>query len=1290
MRFFSRFSIRYTFPAVLATMAVLLTFASGLYTWLVEVRKLNELTGLRAAAIGNMIVPRVEHSLPRGGDDVMRDFAGLPAIPGFALALLCDERDQISHSTRPDWVNWPLASTPVADARELLARARATKSLQLQESPDRSRLRAAFPFALPPSPGELRSSRTGVFYSETDLAGPRRALLVDAAGRALVMAGIAGVLCVLMVLYLNSRYFHRVGILLGRAGAIGRGEAPAAAVLAGGDELAQIDAAVDRMARDLAARDILVRESETRYRSLARNFPNGMILLYDRDLCYTLAEGTEMSALGLRREDFEGKPVGSVLSEAAGIEVLAREALAGRGRMTMVPVKSRHYQVDFSPVRDATGVVVAGMVVAQNVTERRKNEEQLRASEARFAGLVQNLDGIIWKAESPFVRFSFVSQQAERILGYPLGRWLGEPNFWAEHILPEDRAAAMQFRLECGRERKSGSFAYRLLRADGVAIWVRDFVAVEARDGNSIRLQGVMLDITRTRQTELELAERELHYRALFDSAPDAIYVAVADGDDLGRIVDVNDTAVRTLGWTRAELLEMNIDQVAQPTAGTMVKDRLSLVVRGQMRQFLGRHVRKDRSGFAVEVTARSCVVKGRLCVLAFARDLTQHLLQTAEVRESRNRLRTTFDSLVEGIVVQDSTGRILENNAASERILGLSREQLLGRTSVDSRWCAIDADGRPFPGDSHPAMVSLRTGRAQRGVVMGVHKPDGSLTWIEINTEVLLEPDGRVTGVVASFSDITERRKAAAQVKQSELQLESVINSVTDAIITLDDDGLIVVFNRSAEKMFGYSRDEMLGRDLSRLLPERFRVVHAGHVRLFATGMATSRDMGEFRKISALRRNGEEFPVEASISRIELGGRRLFTVILRDITQRQEERRRRHELEQQLQQSQKLESLGTLAGAITHDFNNLLTGILGHIDLAQTAPGVDPATREMLEPARRGALMARDLVKRLLLFARRRSEGPFAAVDLTALVRDTLPLLTAAANASIKVKENLPAGPLFVFGDASQLQQLVMNLGMNAIHAIESGCGDITVGLEELAVDTVASDDRVGRYARLTVCDTGVGMNAETRRRLFEPFFTTKQPGQGTGLGLAIVHGVVFAHGGRIHVESEVGCGTTFFVTLPLVTVEDGDRAAELAREAGARVLAGLRVLVVDDEVVVATLLKTALTGFGANVTMFTSAMQAGAAFSADCASFDAAVVDLSMPEINGLELSREFRRIRPDLPLVLVSGDMYRHDLGSLGNDGRTILVHKPFEIELLHAEMQRLRVLISQAQGNPTARS
>ena len=1290
MRFFSRFSIRYTVPTVLATMAVLLTVASGLYTWLVEARKLNELTGLRAAAIGNMIVPRIEHSLPLGGDDVMRDFAGLPAVPGLVLALLCDERDQIIQSTRPDWVNWPLASTSAADAKELLARARATQSVQLRESPDRSRLRAAFPFAMPPLPGELRSPRSGVFYSETDLAGPRRALLADAVGRAVVMAAIAGILCTLMVLYLNSRYFQRVGILLGRAGAIGRGESPPAAVLAGGDELAQIDVAVDRMARGLAARDALVRESESRYRSLARNFPNGAILLYDPELRYTLAEGTELAALGLRREDFEGKLVGSVLPGTAEIDSLARSALAGRGGMTVLTIKGRHYQIDVSPVRDAAGVVVAGMVVAQNVTERKKNEEQLRASEARFSGLVQNLDGIIWKAEPPFVRFSFVSQQAERILGYPLGRWLGEPNFWADHIFPEDRAPAMQFRLECGRERKSGSFAYRLIRADGGTIWVRDFVAVEAKDGDSIRLVGVMLDITRTRQTELELTERELHYRTLFDSSPDAIYVVVADGDDLGRIVDVNDTAVRTLGWTRAELLAMSIDQVALPTAGTMVKDRLGLIVRGHVRQFSGRHVRKDRSGLPVEVTARSCVVNGRICVLAFARDLTQHLLQTAEVRESRNRLRTTFDALVEGIVVQDSTGRILENNAASERILGLSRDQLVGLTSVDSRWCAIHPDGKPFPGETHPAMVSLRTGRAQRGVVMGVHKPDGGLTWIEINTEVILEPDGRVTGVVASFSDITERRNAAIQVKQSELQLESVINSVTDAIITVDEDGLIVVFNRSAEKMFGFSKDEILGQDLSRLLPERFRIVHAEHVRRFAMGAAMSRDMGELRKISALRRNGEEFPIEASISRIELEGRKLFTVILRDVTQRQEERRRRHELEQQLQQSQKLESLGTLAGAITHDFNNLLTGILGHIDLAQTVPGVDQSTREMLEPARRGALMARDLVKRLLLFARRRSEGPFAPVDLTALMRDTLPLLTAAASAAIKVQANLPAEPLFVFGDASQLQQMVMNLVVNAVHAIEPGGGDIAVSLEELPAAALASDEPVERYVRLAVRDTGVGMDGETRRRLFEPFFTTKQPGQGTGLGLAIVHGVVFAHGGRIHVESEVGCGTTFFVTLPLVTVEDGDRAAEPSREAGARVLAGLRVLVVDDEVVVATLLKTALTGFGAVVTMFTSAVQAREAFSAECSSFDAAVVDLSMPEITGLELSREFRLLRPDLPLVLVSGDMYRHDLGSLANEGRTILVHKPFEIELLHAEMQRLRVLISPGLGNPTVRS
>jgi len=531
--------------------------------------------------------------------------------------------------------------------------------------------------------------------------------------------------------------------------------------------------------------------------------------------------------------------------------------------------------------------------------------------------------------------------------------------------------------------------------------------------------------------------------------------------------------------------------------------------------------------------------------------------------------------------------------------------------------------------------------------------------------------------GMVALLSLVitaleAERNQSEATLRKQERGLRTLTDNLPDIIMRLDRDLRVVFINRSVEPVTGLAASRFLGRSTIEAglpiapVPEWLAGLHRA--------LATARpEMLEFEFVGGLgpRRWTAQMLPELD----EQGAVQSLLIISRDVTER-------HRLEDQLRQSQKLEAVGTLAGGIAHDFNNILTGIFGNTEMAMMdLPDKAPAQvwlQRVLQAARR----ARSLVDQILAFSRRQ-EQKRVPLQVQAIVQEAMQLLRPSIPASIAFTTELPAATPPVMADPGQLHQVLMNLVTNAASAIGPAAGRIDIRVEVVDVDAEAVRQRpqlrCGRFVRLSVSDTGCGMDAATLARIFEPFFTTKKPGTGTGLGLAVVHGIVEQHEGCALVYSEPGKGTTFLIYLP---VSENVPAAPLAGNA-AEVPSGRgeMVMIVDDEEIVLQVAAEILQRLGYRTIVHHDPEAALQSFTADPHACDLVITDLTMPKLKGTELAAQLWQIRPDLPVVLCTGFNASSAGAGAALPARLRHLAKPFTVEAL-------AIAVAESLGAPPA--
>ncbi len=486
---------------------------------------------------------------------------------------------------------------------------------------------------------------------------------------------------------------------------------------------------------------------------------------------------------------------------------------------------------------------------------------------------------------------------------------------------------------------------------------------------------------------------------------------------------------------------------------------------------------------------------------------------------------------------------------------------------------------------------------------------------------------------------NITERKSAETTIEQERRQLAGIINSSMDGIITIDESERIVIFNAAAEKIFQCRAADMIGRRIAPLIPERFRSLHSQHVRRFGGADLPHFEMGKGRAIAGLRSTGEEFPIEASISQTILNGRKFFTLTCRDMTERARAEETRRKLESQLLQSQKMEAIGLLAGGVAHDFNNLLTVIASYTELLIEALA---SNEELCEPARaikEASKRAASLTRQLLVFSRQHVSDA-VVLNLNALVSESEKMLRRLIGEDIRITTSLDPAIGSVKADPAQLNQVLMNLALNARDAMPKG-GTLSIETRSLQGDCGLKGSTGA--VLLAVADTGVGMTPDVASRVFEPFFTTKGVGKGTGLGLSVVHGIVEQSGGRIEMASQPGCGTTFQIYLPVHNESPAER--ELP-ELSALPRGSETILLVEDDEAVRRLAVLSLTTHGYRVVSAVDGQDALRVLE-ECPdgddlllTIDLLLTDVVMPNLDGLDLARMLRVRLPGLRILFMSG--------------------------------------------------
>ncbi|MCK6483528.1 MAG: PAS domain S-box protein [Phycisphaerae bacterium] len=503
----------------------------------------------------------------------------------------------------------------------------------------------------------------------------------------------------------------------------------------------------------------------------------------------------------------------------------------------------------------------------------------------------------------------------------------------------------------------------------------------------------------------------------------------------------------------------------------------------------------------------------------------------------------------------------------------------------------------------------------------------------IHVRGAPVLDEAGNVVRLFGTAQDVTDMRRAESALRLSEARLNGILQSAMDAIITINADQRIVFFNAAAEKMFRCRAAQAVGAPIERFIPERFRATHAAHIRRFGETGITSRTMGALGALSGLRADGEEFPIEASISQVTLENEKYFSVILRDISQRKQ-------LEEQLLHAQKMEGIGRLAGGVAHDFNNWLTAIFGYLELARDAlPQGNPA-HDFLAGIREAAERAAALTNQLLAFARKQIIEP-RIVDLGELVGNVERLLSRLLGEDIRLHTRAAPDAWSVRIDPSHFEQIIVNLAVNARDAMPCG-GTLSIEVQNVLLDdgytSTHPEVAPGEYVLLAVSDTGHGMDAAVQQHIFEPFFTTKDRSKGTGLGLATVHGVVKQHGGHIWLYSEPGKGTTFKIYLPRA-VED-QAAAASAPPAAPSTRGTETVLIVEDEPLVRWVAAQTLRNHGYTVLEAAGGDEALKLAASNHDKIDLVMTDVVMPGMSGQEVASALRERRRDLKVLFASG--------------------------------------------------
>ncbi|MFH1010889.1 MAG: PAS domain S-box protein [bacterium] len=909
--------------------------------------------------------------------------------------------------------------------------------------------------------------------------------------------------------------------------------------------------------------------------------------------------------------------------------------------------------------------------LATDITEKKHAELALRENEEKYRDLVENINDAIYAIDANAI-ITYASPAIESITGYKPSEVIGLR--FIDFLHPDDAHYIIERYQRTLSGRPMEPDEYRILTKSKSVCWIRTSSRPIVQDGQILGIQGVLVNVTERKQAEEALRKSEEKYRTLIEQQREGVVIA----DPEERFTFCNPAAEEIFGVSHGSLIGRNLREFVSSETLECIRKQTQKRRAGEKSTYEIEIIRPSGEKRHIVILANPWLgEKGEFAgAWGILRDETERKRAETELR---------FHAKMEMLISSISTDFI--NLGPDEVDKGVNRAlQKIGEfagadrsyvfllsddgTRADNthEWCAegIEPQIDKLKGLSAdvfaqwaqmlynfediyiPRVADLPEEAAQEKAFLEAQNIKSLIIIPMVYRESLIgfvgfdfvqEEKAWAHDVKASLrilrmagnaiASVLEHKRTERALRESEAQYRSLIENSNDAIYLLAD-AKFEIINRRFSEMFGVTPEEVreAGFNFLQLVAPRSQPLIEERRRMTGRG-ETPPSRYEF---TALTKDGKELEVETSVTRIPFRGGTATQGILRDVTDRKR-------LEGQLRQAQKMEAIGTLAGGIAHDFNNILMAMLGYAEMAKIDLSEGSLAQSDLEEILRAGRRAKDLVRQILAFSRQ-IEQERKPITLHPVIKEVLRLLRASLPSTIEIRQNIDTNCGVVLADATQIHQVLMNLCSNAHHAMREKGGVLGVELSKIEVDADSAravpNLREGSYVRLTVSDTGHGMDRATMERIFEPFFTTKGVGEGTGMGLATVHGIVTSHGGAITVYSEPDKGTTFRIYLPRLEAE----APEAMTQVEPIPTGEEHILFVDDEEPLTRLGKQMLERLGYRVTTRTSSVEALEAFRSNPDKFDLIITDQTMPNITGMELADEMMRIRRDIRIILATG--------------------------------------------------
>ncbi len=889
-----------------------------------------------------------------------------------------------------------------------------------------------------------------------------------------------------------------------------------------------------------------------------------------------------------------------------------------------------------------------------------ETENKLKENTDKYHEITNQIPGMIFNFvlhQDGSFSVPYVSGKVLEYSGYSPEEIINNPKLFMQPVYPED-LPIIQEKIKLSAETlKEYSVEHRLNTPDGEIRWFHVKSNPTKLDNGDILWNGISVDITEHKLLEQALIKSEEQYHAVSGITSDYAYAYRVEPD--GNIVNewVTGALKRITGFSRKEVMKRGgWESLIHQDDLHIPMEQLKLLFSNQSKAVEYRIIDKEGNIRWMKDFSKPIWDKknNRLKkIYGAVQEITHQKKAEDGLRESEERYKCLFHNNYSIMLLIDpENGDIVDANPAAGEFYGWLHEDLIKKKISD-----INISPKE---EISEAMAHAK--KLEQNHFFFRHRlSNNEIRDVEVYSNPIY-----VNGKQLLYSiihDITERRKAQAKLRESEKHYREYFEENIAGAYISSPDGKLIDCNQEYLRIFGFEdTKEGLNTPIRNYFinpSERIKFINLLKKQKRVTGYTPKLKKADGTPVYIIENASGVFDEDDNLIHI-----RGFLV---DVTEQKK-------LEKQLLQAQKMESIGTLAGGIAHDFNNILFPVLGHTEILLEDIPEDSPTHSSLKEIHKGAIKARDLVKQILTFSRQ-DEVVLTTIKLEPIVKEAIKFIRSTIPTSIEIIEDISINCGSVKADATQIHQIVMNLTANAYHALEDTGGKLTVSLKEIEsneINVKTADMRSGRYACLTVSDTGIGMKKTITEKIFDPFFTTKEKGKGTGMGLSVVHGIVAHMKGVIQVDSRFGKGTQFNVYLPIErrVSEKKRKQFEDSIQKGSET-----IMIVDDQEDVVIMEEKILKRLGYQVVPYTSSIEALDAFCKTPEKFDMVITDMAMPSMSGDMLAVELIKIRPDIPILLCTGfseTMSEEKVASIGIKG---FVMKPITINTLAQKVRHI---------------